>query len=112
MIYVTERAKQELKRLLIASVDWPGARLRLMDRGQGRLGLGIDIETKDDHIIEYNGTKLLIVEPELATNHKQITLDVDDTPDGVELVISEEVVKQSSVTGTVDWVPLGPAALL
>lgn len=106
MIYVTERAKQELKRLLNASVDWPGARLRLMDRGQGRLGLGIDIETKDDHIIAYNGTKLLIVGPELATGLQQITLDVDDTPDGVELVISEEVVKPSSVTGTVDWAPL------
>jgi len=112
MIYVTERAKQELKKLLNASVDWPGARLRLMDRGQGRLGLGIDIETKDDHILEYNGIKLLIVEPELATNPKQITLDVDDTPDGAELVISEEVVKPSSVTGTVEWVPLVSASLI
>ena len=112
MIYVTERAKQELKRLLTASVDWPEARLRLMDRGQGKLGLGIDIESQDDHIIEYNGTNLLIVEPGLDTNFKQVTLDVDDTPEGVELVIIEEVVKQSSVQGTVNWAPLSPESIL
>jgi Fe-S cluster assembly iron-binding protein IscA len=92
MIFVTERAKEELKKLLTASVEWPGARLRLVDRGQGRLGLGIDIETKEDHVIEYNGTRLLIVEPELATNPKRVTLDVDDTPKGAELVICEEAV--------------------
>ena len=90
MINVTEQAKQELKRLLTSSVDWPGARLRLVNRGQGRLGLGIDIEAPDDQVVEYEGTKLLIVEPELAFNLKRVTLDVDDTPDGIELVICEE----------------------
>ena len=90
MINVTEQAKQELKRLLTASVDWPGARLRLVNRGQGRLGLGIDIEAPDDQVVEYEGTKLLIVEPVLASNLKRVTLDVDDTTDGVELVICEE----------------------
>ena len=112
MIYMTERAKQELKRLLATSVDWPGARLRLMDRGQGRLGLGIDIEARDDQVLEYEGTKLLIVGPGLASNLKQVTLDVEDTLGGVELVIIEEVVKQSSVNGTVDWVPLSPESIL
>ena len=106
MIYVTERAKQELQRLLATSVDWPGARLRLMDRGQGKLGLGIDIEATDDHVVDYEGTKLLVVEPGLASNLRQITLDVDDTPDGVELVIDEEVARPFAVTGTVNWLPL------
>jgi Fe-S cluster assembly iron-binding protein IscA len=106
MIKVTEQAKQELKRLLTSSVDWPGARLRLLDRGQGRLGLGIDIEAADDQVVEYEGMKLLVVEPGLVSNPKQITLDVDATPDGVELVIIEEVVKPSSVTGTINLVPL------
>lgn len=90
MIYVTERAKQELKRLLTASVDWPGACLRLMDRGQGKLGLGIDIEAQDDQVVEYEGAKLLIVEPRLASNLKRVTLDVDDTTEGAELVICQK----------------------
>jgi Fe-S cluster assembly iron-binding protein IscA len=90
MIAITERAKQELSKLLAEKVDWPGARLRLIDRGQGNLGLGIDIEAPGDHIVEYEGIKVLIVEPELAKNLQGITLDVDDTPEGAELVISEK----------------------
>ena len=87
MINVTRRAKKELKRLLSQKVDWPQARLRLMDRGQGILGLGIDIELPGDQVVEYQGIKVLNVEPELATKVKGITIDVDDTPDGLALVI-------------------------
>ena len=87
MIHVTERAKQELRSLLTAKVDWPEARLRLVDRGQGKLGLGIDIEVPGDQVVDYYGRKLLVVEPGLATNLKGVTLDVDDNPEGTELVI-------------------------
>ena len=90
MINVTEKAKQELSKILSKKVDWPGARLRLVDRGEGRLGLGIDIETSGDQIIEYEGKKLLLVESELANNLKGITLDVDNTPEGTELVLSDK----------------------
>jgi Fe-S cluster assembly iron-binding protein IscA len=89
MIAVTERAKAELKKLLDSSVDWPGARLRLLDRGQGRLGLGIDIESEGDRIVEYEGVALLVVEEELASRLGRIMLDVDSTADGIELVICE-----------------------
>ncbi|UCG54838.1 MAG: hypothetical protein JSV32_01065 [Dehalococcoidia bacterium] len=88
MLSVTEGACRELKRMLSEKVDWPGARLRLLDRGQGILGLGIDIELSGDQVVEYEGTKVLIIEPELATKLKGITLDIDDTQAGAELVIS------------------------
>ncbi len=88
MVSVTEGACMELKRMLSEKVDWPGARLRLVDRGQGNIGLGIDIEVPGDHVVEYEGTKVLIIESELATNLKGIILDVDDTPAGAELVLS------------------------
>lgn len=91
MVKVTERAKQELKRLLAQKVDWPEARLRLMDRGEGILGLGIDIELPGDKIVEYQGVKVLNVEHKLATSIEGITIDVDDTPKGVELVIDERL---------------------
>jgi len=89
MIHVTECAKQELWKLLTSKVDWPGARLRLVDRGEGKLGLGIDIEAPGDQVIEYEGNRILIVESELASNLKGITLDVDNSPQGAELVLSE-----------------------
>ncbi len=90
MINVTERAKQELKKLLSLKVDWPQARLRIMDRGQGIIGLGIDIEAPGDCVVEYGGARVLVVEPELANHLQGITLDVDETPEGPELVISEK----------------------
>ena len=90
MIDVTERARQELKRILSEKVDMRQACLRLIARGQGKLGLGIDIEVPGDQVVEYEGTKVLIVEPGLATNLKGVTLDVDNTSEGPELVISEK----------------------
>ena len=90
MITVTDPAKREMKRLLAAKVDWPGARLRLMDRGQGRLGLGIDIEAKDDEVVECDGIKLLLIQSGLASRLNDVTLDVDDTPQGPELVVCEK----------------------
>ncbi|MFC1874027.1 hypothetical protein ACFLYX_01860 [Chloroflexota bacterium] len=92
MINVTERARQELYKLLSANADWPQACLRILDRGQGNLGLGIDIETPGDYVMEYQGRKFLVVEPRIADSLITITLDVDDTPEGPELVISEEPV--------------------
>jgi Fe-S cluster assembly iron-binding protein IscA len=88
MLTVTEQAKDELKKLLAAKVDWPGARLRLVDRGGGRLGLGIDIESPGDIVLEHKGVKLLLVEAGLASKLDDVTLDVDGAADGAELVIS------------------------
>ena len=86
MIQVTDRAKKELKQILSNNVDWVFASLRLLDRGQGVLGIGIDIESPGDHIIEYEGTNLLLVEPELIEKFQGITIDIDNTPEGPELV--------------------------
>ena len=91
MIEITDRAKAELKRLLLDKVDWPGACLRLLDRGEGRLGLGIDIESETDCVVEYDGDVLMVVEDELAARIDGIMLDVDSTDEGVELVICELV---------------------
>lgn len=106
MIDITEHAKEELNRLLIAKVDWPGALLRLIDRGKGKLGLGIDIQKPGDEVIEHEGKRLLLVESTLASSLEDITLDVDDTPDGPELVIIEKAQSQSKVTEIVKWKPL------
>lgn len=87
MINVTERAKKALKRILTAHVDLPQGRLRLLDRGQGNLGLGIDIEMPGDELLKHDGTTILVVEPRLAANLKQVTLDVEDDTEEAELVI-------------------------
>lgn len=90
MINITERAKKALKKLLAASVDLPEGRLRLMDRGQGKLGLGVDIEMPGDELVKYDGSTVLIIERGLVANLKGITLDVEDGVEGSKLVIDYE----------------------
>ncbi len=91
MINVTVRAREELKRLLYANVDMPQARLRLIDRGQGDLGFGIDIESPGDEFVKHDGFTVLIINSELASNLNNIRIDVDDTPKGSELVIIDTI---------------------
>ena len=96
MVIVSDKARHELKKLLEAKVDWPGARLRLIDRGHGVVGLGIDLESPGDEVIEYNGEAIMVIGPEFASSLKITTLDVDDTPDGPELVITEEKIESTA----------------
>ena len=88
MILVTDRAKKLLRNILVSNVDNHFAYLRLTAPAKGQLGIGIDIEQPGDDAIEYEGCKLLLVDPSLATTLKGVTLDVDDTPEGPELVIA------------------------
>jgi len=106
VIYVTKEAKQELKNILPTGKGTPEAYLRIMDRGQGKLGLDTDIMRPDDQVVEYDGTVLLIAEPRFASELDNISLDAYETSDGHRLVISEEIVNQSSRTVTVNWIPL------
>lgn len=88
MIGVTERAKEELKKILSTKVDNPQASLRLMASGpQGQFGLSIDVETTGDQVVEHKGSKVLLVERELADRLEGRTLDVEDTTEGPKLVI-------------------------
>ena len=90
MIGVTERAKKELREILANNVDHPDACLRLRVDEQGQLGLGIDIEMPGDEIVEYEGSKLLLVERQLADNVEDIALDVEDSNEGSRLVIVDK----------------------
>jgi len=90
MINITERAKQALKQILAANIDLSQGRLRLMDRGQGKLGLGVDIEMPGDELVKYDGSTVLVVERGLAANLKGVTLDVEDSGNGSKLVIDYE----------------------
>ena len=87
MINITQRAKKALKKILTAHVDLPEGRLRLMDRGQGNLGLGVDIEMPGDKLVQCDSSPVLIIERGLVANLKGVTLDVEDSVKGSELVI-------------------------
>jgi Fe-S cluster assembly iron-binding protein IscA len=91
MIDVTERAKKELKALLTNNVDHPMACLRLRTNEEGKLGIGIDVETPGDKVIEYEGCALLVVETKLANTLEGVAIDVIDNDGSNELVITNIV---------------------
>ena len=90
MIGVSERAREELKKILTANTDEPEACLRLTGDDQGQLGLAIDVERQGDQVVEHEDSKVLLLETELADTLQEITIDAEDTPEGTRLVISSE----------------------
>jgi Fe-S cluster assembly iron-binding protein IscA len=90
MIEVTERAKQELKRILSDNVDNPLAALRLSATNEGGLGLSIDVEKTGDKVVECEDSKVLLVEEALADDLTGVTLDVEDTEEGPRLTVFKE----------------------
>jgi Fe-S cluster assembly iron-binding protein IscA len=90
MIDITERAKKELKKILTESVEHPEACLRLRTNDKGQLGLGVDVKMPDDEVLEYEGSKLLVVESALADSLNDLTLDVEDDGEGSQLIIIDK----------------------
>jgi len=88
MLMVTEDAKRHLKRLLVKNASDPnlGIRLRV---GKGlQLGVLLDREADDDYIVEHEGAKVLMVEPDLFTLVKGATLDTETDGTLASLVIT------------------------
>lgn len=90
MLTVTQRAKGELKRILSAKVDNPQAGVRLTATDQGRFSLGIDVETPGDQVVKHKGSKVLLVDHELATRLEGQTLDFTGTAEGPKFVFIKE----------------------
>jgi len=85
MITVTERAKEELKGLLIDSGAGPDEGLRLLPSPDGVL-LGIDTEMSGDQVVEYEGYKVLLVGIEYFRILDGKTIDYQDTRHGMALL--------------------------
>lgn len=90
MIGATNRAKEELKRIQEANVTEAEGHLRLAADDYGQLHLVMDEEREGDEVIEFEESKVLLVERELADMLVGVTLDVEETSDGSELVISRQ----------------------
>jgi len=90
MLTVTEGAKKLLKETLLAHSDDPEAGLRLSMQPPGQFGVVLDSEAEGDQVVEHEGSKVLLVASELAPVVDGITLDVQDTADGPQLVVLKE----------------------
>lgn len=61
MITVTERAKEELKEVLVAAEAEPYKGLRLLPTSEEVFELMLDTEMSGDLVIEYEGYKVLLI---------------------------------------------------
>lgn len=89
MVTVTENAKGLLKGVLTAhSGDRElGVRLVINPGRQQGLGLALGREEAGDQVVEYGGYKVLLVSRDMASHVDRITLDMDDTPEGLKLLV-------------------------
>jgi len=91
MLTVTERAKAALARLKReCDIEDDDLALRLslaasLEPGQGQFGLRADRESLGDQVVQYGGTKVLLVEEGLADSLSDATIDAES---GDDLVIN------------------------
>ena len=91
MLTVTEHAKATLARLkqqCEIEDDHVALRLSLaasLEPGQGQFGLRVDRQILGDQVVEYGGTKVLLVEEGLADALSDATIDAEA---GDDLVIT------------------------
>ena len=90
MLIVTDDAKQHLRNMLLAHTDDPQTGLRPTMEPPRQFGLTLDSEGVGDHVVEHEGSKVLLIAPELVTVLEGVTIDTKDTPDGTKLVISKD----------------------
>ena len=86
MVTVTDAAKEELRRILVALSPDLGKCLRLAIPpawdGPGDFGIVVDVEGDGDHTVELDGLKLLLVDTLLTERLMDSVLDFKDTPGG------------------------------
>lgn len=88
MLTVTENAKRHLKSLLVKNTSDPslGIRLRV---GRGMLlGVLLDRKADDDHVVEHEGAKVLMVGSEFFPLVEGAVLDTEKSGPVESLVIT------------------------
>ena len=91
MVTVTDAAKEELKRILETRSLDPGKYLRLATppvwEGEGDFGVVIDEERFADHAVEFQGLKVLLMDPTLAEQLPNAVFDFKDSPQGARFTL-------------------------
>ena len=87
MVSVTERAKEVLSEILIASGAGQDEGLRLMPRPDGIFVLTLDAELPGDQVVEYEGLKVLLIGIEYLRMLDGKTIDCQGSEDEAILLV-------------------------
>lgn len=91
MVTITDRAKEEVKRVLQSRRLEPGKLLRLaippIWTGEGDFGIVIDTENEDDYVVEHEGEKVLLIEGGLMGHLASAVVDFKESPEGARFTV-------------------------
>jgi hypothetical protein len=87
VIAVTDRAKEELKDVLVTAEAEPYQGLRLLPRSEEVFELMLDTEMTGDLVIEHEGYKVLLIGLEYFKWLNGKTIDCSDTEVGAVLFV-------------------------
>jgi Fe-S cluster assembly iron-binding protein IscA len=91
MVTVTEGAKEELQKALSsANVADPELGLRVVREPTGRIELVLDREREGDQVVEHEGSKVLLIDKEMAVALQSLTIACEERPEGRCLVVLKE----------------------
>ncbi len=86
MVTITDQAKEELKRTTERTSLEPGKYLRLTTppvwTGEGDFGIVIDEMSDGDHVVEFEGSTILLVDADLIQRLPNAVLDFKESPQG------------------------------
>ena len=85
MITITDRAKQELKALMVENGVSLEEGLRLLPNDSGQFVLGIGTEMSADQVVEYDGYKVLLIGVEYLKMLDGKIVDCRETDEGNQL---------------------------
>jgi Fe-S cluster assembly iron-binding protein IscA len=89
MVNVTGRARIALKSALSRTVEEPGIGLRVEISEEGTCSLFPDSHKPGDQVIEHEGDPLLLIGEDVFEPLDGATIDLTETPQGAELVITK-----------------------
>lgn len=91
MLTVTERAAEKLKGDLQAATTDPEVGVRLIPSPSvpNRIEMVLDKEKEKDQVVESEGVKILLLDPEIAQALEGMVVDYEETPQGGRFTISK-----------------------
>lgn len=87
MLKLTDRAAIVIQQLLDELGALPGEALRITSRAGDDLQYDIDAQRPGDMVVEREGLKLLIVGHLLGQSLERLTIDAQEGPQGVRLLL-------------------------
>jgi Fe-S cluster assembly iron-binding protein IscA len=102
MLTVTNSAKELLKDTLRRRSEDPEMGLRLSTMSPGQFGVKMDRQMAGDQVVRYQGTKVLIVAPDLVPLMEEAVIDTTNANDGPRLSLYKKASSKPPKSATKD----------